>query len=282
MARESFLAGRSELELNLTGSARMSQDLWFYLDGARSIGPVSETKLAALLARNAITKETLLWKQGSPNWNPLHQVLPHLDVSPPPLPFAAPEREGGQTERLTASPPVTYGTSDQTPFSSGRNWDGGEPHPWRRYFARVLDTSLNGSLIAFLLGVVFYVFDNADADTLFTGLGNNRALDTILTYLFAIPANSVVIGLTGGSLGKWLFGVRILNPTGQPIGIGRAFKREWFVWVRALGFGIPIITIVTLIVAFRHLNRAGTASWDEEMGSVLVHRPRGLFRYFWV
>jgi uncharacterized RDD family membrane protein YckC len=139
----------------------------------------------------------------------------------------------------------------------------------------MLDTSLNGSLLAFLLGIIFYTVDAADADPFITALGHNRAVDAIFTCLMAIPGNAVAIGLSGGSVGKWFFGIRVLDAAGQTIGIGRALRRESSVWVRGLGFGIPIITLITLIVAFKHLTKSGTTSWDQETGMVIVHRSHG-------
>ena len=55
------------------------------------------------------------------------------------------------------------------------------------------------------------------------------------------------------------------DPDGSPIGGPRALRREFLVWCRGLGLGVPIISLVTLIVAFKRLKRRGTTSRDEEL-----------------
>jgi uncharacterized RDD family membrane protein YckC len=207
------------------------------------------------------------------------QALPRLGVSPPTVILGTPPTSADRPEPITAPPELDRAPDVELPLSVDTpRWEEREPHPWRRCFARIVDTSLNGSFLAFLL---LAQFDPADRDLFFTALGDfNPVADAILTFLIAIPGNAVMIGLTGGSVGKWLFGVRILDPAGQTIGIGRALRREVYVWVRGLGLGIPIIALITVIVAFRHLTSTGVTSWDREMGIVVVHRPRGRFQVF--
>ena len=160
---------------------------------------------------------------------------------------------------------------------SNRPWIDIGPHPWRRYLARTVDTAFNATILAFVLGITFYSIDYAAAARFFAGLSqpHNRIWNAMVTCLLAIPGNGLLIGLTGGSVGKWLFGVRILDAHSQPIGIGRAFIREGIVWVRGLGLGIPILTIITSIVAYRLLAKTGATSWDQKMSLKATHRTNG-------
>ena len=61
----------------------------------------------------------------------------------------------------------------------------------------------------------------------------------------------------------------------RPIGVLRALWREILVWVNGLGIGIPFVTIVTLIMAYRRLDGDAITSWDDKLGLVVLHRPRG-------
>ena len=51
--------------------------------------------------------------------------------------------------------------------------------------------------------------------------------------------------------------------------------RELLVWVKGLGFGIPVVTVVTLVMAYRRLDGDAITSWDDKLGLVVLHRPRG-------
>jgi hypothetical protein len=128
-----------------------------------------------------------------------------------------------------------------------------------------------------VLGVLTYaVVSGATADALFSGISKNRFVDSFLTAAIAIPLNALLIGYTGGTLGKWLLGVRVLGNNGGPIGFVRAFRRECDVWVRGVGLYIPLITIVTCIVAYSTLKKTRAATWDTDKGIQVVHRDSGL------
>ena len=89
----------------------------------------------------------------------------------------------------------------------------------------------------------------------------------------ALPVNAVLIGLTGATLGKAIFGVKIVDGGGAPIGIGRAFRRELHVWLVGLGLSIPIVNLICMLRAFRKLKSSGTTSWDVAQRLTVLHRP---------
>lgn len=83
------------------------------------------------------------------------------------------------------------------------------------------------------------------------------------------------IGLSGRTPGKWLFGIRIAGPDGGPIGVWRALRREVSVFAYGLGLGLPLVSIVTLILAYRRLKSRGATRWDAGQGILVLHRPEG-------
>lgn len=252
---------------------------WFYLEGTQSVGPVPEGQLVSMAGAGSVSAETLVWQDGRPNWVRLKEALPELFASPPPLPFEKPDAARVQAAADAPSPAGTRPGSETlaSPSTAPQHWIDTSPHPWRRYLARMVDSSLNGAALGMLIGVVFYTIDYGGAERLFNGLADpsNRILNSVLTAFLAVPGNALLIGLTGGSVGKWLFGVRVLGPEGNPIGFAHALKREGMVLVRGLGLAIPIVTFFTLVAAFKHLNATGATSWDKEMQFTVVHRPKG-------
>ena len=155
-----------------------------------------------------------------------------------------------------------------------RVWTDTSPHPWRRYFARMLDTLANGCIVIFVVAMILAIAHYPTYEKFQAALDNKFGA-TIVTSLAAMSLNALLIGLTGGSLGKWLFGVRVLRIDGSTIGFKAALKREVLVWVRGMGVGFPIVSLFTLVTAFNTLRKAGRSSWDSEMALKVVHRPNG-------
>ena len=109
---------------------------------------------------------------------------------------------------------------------------------------------------------------------LLSGL-EGKLISAFLGFIYAMLGGALVIGLTSGSLGKWLMGVRVVDAGDKPIGVLRALWREVLVWVNGLGLGIPFVMIVTLVMAYRRLDGDAITSWDDRMDLVVIHRPRG-------
>jgi hypothetical protein len=65
---------------------------WFYAIGGQQQGPVDDGQLDALAAAGTITPETLVWREGLANWQPLRQARPASGGAPPVVapPVAAP------------------------------------------------------------------------------------------------------------------------------------------------------------------------------------------------
>jgi hypothetical protein len=56
---------------------------WFYVLHGQRAGPVSDAQLDELLRSGAITRETLIWRQGMADWQPLHLTRSSDPTLPP-------------------------------------------------------------------------------------------------------------------------------------------------------------------------------------------------------
>lgn len=72
----------------------MTTTPWYYSDGASRRGPVSQDELESAVVRGEIDRQSLVWRQGMPEWQALEDVeelQPLLEqVTPPPLPDQPP------------------------------------------------------------------------------------------------------------------------------------------------------------------------------------------------
>jgi hypothetical protein len=139
----------------------------------------------------------------------------------------------------------------------------------------MFDTTVGSSVMFFAIGIILVVV-NQDTYKAFLDLldkPDSRFINIFLNCALAMVPNALCIGLTGSSLGKWIFGVSITDANERPIGIKTAFQREVMVWFRGLGIGIPIISLFTLITAFKTLKQDRKTSWDRDLSLKAVYRP---------
>ena len=224
---------------------------WLYWTDAE-YGPVSVDELAGLIRSGVVTRKTDVRRQTSVAWSNAAEVLPQL--------FTAPD---GATS-ATSSPART-------------GWSDLNPHPWRRYFARMVDNTVLGAITGAVLGIVGYSIA-PDATHRFFAVFKppfGQYLDAILTALLVIPGNALMIGLTGVSLGKWIFGIRVLKD-GRPLGVWGALRRELAVWWFGLGAGVFLVSFLTMITCFNRLSHKGATKWDKEQRITIVQRDNGI------
>ena len=87
------------------------------------------------------------------------------------------------------------------------------------------------------------------------------------------------LNVFGRTFGKLVYGIHIRPKTGHQIELATAFKRSVAVWIRGLGFGIPLIALITLIVAYRTLHKERETSWDRDFKILVTHDRLSVFRW---
>ena len=177
----------------------------------------------------------------------------------------------GDRISLPINPTVT-----QLAFDPG-TWIYNPVIPWRRYAARIFDITTNGVILWILVSLLAYQVVPYEADQFFSDI--NPLVDIIFTSLLGCLGSGIILGFTGTTLGKWIFGIRVLTQSGQNIGVGAGITRDLTVWFKGLGMGIPLVSLITLLLAHKSLTSDKTTSWDEGQYCV-IHRPSGAFQYF--
>jgi len=156
-------------------------------------------------------------------------------------------------------------------------WTDTSAHPWRRYFARMLDLSLFSLLSFVLIGGLLGVLAPEMLDSFLAVLEGpflgQFVIAPVLAIILAAPWIALAIGLTGGTPGKWLFGVRVANAEGRPIGIAAAFLRELKVATIGIGLGFPLVSLFFAWQAHERLVDRDETTWDEDGEHVVSHRP---------
>ena len=284
--------------------------MYFYHDGENEVGPFSRDKLIELADGGLIGRGTLVREGKEGAWVPLSAL--EADSPPPPqasgdapdsarpaAPVEPTAPDIDPTFRARESdddpghadpvPPSEARDTNQgpatrpspTPLESGsevssRGWRLQPPTPWRRYGARILDTTLNGLVAFMLIGTAFYAIAPATADEFFSVFESPAGpiLDTIATAFLASLVGGALIGTTGFTVGKWIFGIKVTRKNEKTLGIGAGIARDFEVWLKGLGAGIPLVALVTMLVAYNRLTTRKQTSWDEDR-YLVWSRPSG-------
>ena len=96
--------------------------------------------------------------------------------------------------------------------------------------------------------------------------------------VFASVLGGLLVGVSGSTLGKWIFGIKITRLDESKLGIGAGLSRDLTVLMKGLGLGIPIVSLFTMWNSYQKLRKNQSTSWDK--GRYIVwHRPSGASQY---
>ena len=164
-----------------------------------------------------------------------------------------------------------------TDVDHSKHFLGGRHHPWRRLFARMVDICTAGTVLFLLLIFAFSATMPVQAAG-FAKAVENSIVAYIVLYLVWLPAEALLLSLFGTTPAKLLFGITVKHPDGNLLSFSEALKRSFLVSVQGLGFGIPLVSLFTLLFAYRRLTKTGTTLWDTSVGAVVLHKKWGVVR----
>jgi hypothetical protein len=271
--------------------------VYYYNDGENEVGPFTLERLRILSESGLIGSGTLVRRIGETSWVPFAMMHGAAEARTGLAAAAGDGRFDGAGARLPAPDagaarmgpwraiPAAPGGAEQDqptplPARTPSGWLAEPPTPWRRYGARVLDTTVNGFLGLSLLGVISYSVAPATADRLFSLFESEAGvlIDLLLSGLVASLIGGSLIGVSGFTLGKLIFGIMVTRPDGARLGVAAGVARDLSVLVKGLGLGIPVVVLFTMLLSYRTLLREGSTSWDR--GAFVVwHRPSGAAQY---
>lgn len=206
--------------------------MWYYADLSRQRqGPVSAEQLASLHAQGLVTGESLVWRQGMPNWQALSTVAAEVGIAaarpvaaPPPPP--APTPYGGgyaaqpvpQAHNPYAAPQADLGSG----YVDGDLSDAVPAGFWKRFAALVIDYLLL-VVISLPIGFIFGMM------AVTTGSGMSAGFEAISNLLgFAVGWAYYCLQESSASMatiGKRARGLKVLRSDGTRISLLRATGR---------------------------------------------------------
>jgi hypothetical protein len=131
--------------------------------------------------------------------------------------------------------------------------------PWVRFFARGIDYIFFSLFLGIVSGLLRVPYFNTSP---------------LIGFLFMIFIWSFVeagfLMSWGTTPGKAILGVWVRKTNGHKLTYGEGLSRAFSVWLLGMGAGLPLVMIVTWIVACVKLSNNKVTSWDRR-GRIVVH-----------
>lgn len=244
---------------------------WYYEKNDEAVGPLSESELIDKIGVGEINKDTLVWMESMNDWSlasSVEQLREMFPPTPPPLPHKNKvlETPSSQIPFLANLPNVGKLESEefQKTISNGFESEN-QIRPWVRYIARILDYSFFSLFIGFIIGIIYP--EIAEINELVFGL------IIIFIWVFVEP---IFLSKFATTPGKFILKTKVLDSSKKNLTYYSALKRSFNVWFSGMGIGIPLISLITMVVAYTKLKNSGKTSWDENEGYIVEHKKIGI------
>lgn len=153
-----------------------------------------------------------------------------------------------------------------------------EDQGWARWLARGIDSIL---IIPIILAVFFALGVAVEAGRLpreFLSWTENAfaaaAVEIAVSWILFALWEPLFLSNTGTTPGKWIMGVSIHREDGRNMGLLTGLGRFLWVWSLGLGFFIPIVALICMLIARSKLVADGVTVWDDGLKLKVTHKKR--------
>ncbi|MEX0962114.1 MAG: RDD family protein [Simkaniaceae bacterium] len=228
----------------------MNSDHWHYRKKEEEFGSFNLEEMRKKIDEGEINDETFVRHSQDPDWKQVKEIK-ELNI-----------------EFLDTTPPITKPELEEHNLKSEereKKWT----RPFIRFFARMMDYSL-----FYLLLWCFAYFFNQPLFLL-----HPLFFLTIITFIFVF-IEALFFSIIGTTPGKWFLKTTVRKENGKKPSYREALARALSVWGLGFGGGLPIICIITGIVANIKLSNTGLTTWDRHYQFSVTHKRLGFFRTF--
>jgi len=171
----------------------------------------------------------------------------------------------------TAQPQHVAQQEKPSPPQKKIDTDKTQIRPWPRFWARQFDYALFGFAVA--IAAIFVYPEVLKMPQMGFGL--------IIVFLWTF-VEAFFLSTWGTTPGKWFCKVLVRDAGGKKLTYSAALGRSFNVWIKGIGFGLPLVTMITEIVAYNKLTANGKTTWDAEGGFNVTHSKIGFIRAFFM
>ena len=226
---------------------------WFYADQGQQKGPIEESALNDLVLAGVVRDDTLVWNEGMPAWQPHSSVRGATPSSTPLSTTAADTRYCGECGRpfpaseLVAIGPVSVCAVCKPAYLQKLREGGaavGARHYggfWIRAAARIVDAILLN--VAFLIvripfGIAMFAPGTAQSPAAAMAMIAPLLLISFLSIVAAACYEIFFIAKRGATIGKMIFGLKVIRADGSPLSLGLSAGRYFAQYISSFILGI--------------------------------------------
>ncbi len=244
--------------------------VWYYAGADRQQqGPLSSEDLARLFHQGSIRLDTLVWREGQAEWQPLRDFSDELSLHQPssehfytvaaPQP-QAPAANDALPVGATAPPDLSpYAPPAAPVYTSATVVHDGDvvlAGFWKRLAASIIDGIVMTVAMLIVLAVGFAVLGGFGAFS--GGMQSSDVMTGALGLFFILGVYVIPIILQAiyytwmhasgsqATLGKMAVGIKVTRGDGTPLAMGRSFGR----WAAYFFFNLASCGIATVVSAF--------------------------------
>ena len=219
---------------------------WWYIIKDKKTGPIEIEALKKLFQTGVVGKKTMLWREGMEVWQPLDEVEELSSMRaliPPPLP---------------SKPKMS---EHDYPLAKR----------WPRFFARIFDIWWISLLFTFVAAFILSMY-SAGFVRFINSPGSGQALQ-LLSLPVVMVIDAMLYKAFGNTPGKALLGIAVKTSEGKNLSFTQYLGRNFSMWVRGFGLGIPLVNLFTMGAQSGRLGKGLPASYDESPGYFVRAKP---------
>jgi uncharacterized RDD family membrane protein YckC/DNA-directed RNA polymerase subunit RPC12/RpoP len=259
----------------LAGAQPERAKKWYYADGDRKIGPISQEEFDRLIADGVIAPSSLVWSSGADGWQPLstvrHGPVPaacaecHSLVAPESL-MDHQGRRLCETCRLALLRPRA--TAPVSAVGPRLKYGG----LGSRFLAKIIDLVFMLALAGMVEGLSRKLFPAAFNTSAITPVMVATMTINVLVGVYYV---TWFVGKFGATPGKMVCNLKITDPAGHKIGYARAFGRYCGEYIVTSGaMALLILLLYWLVKTLFPFNPVGNnVYWAIIATLALVYGP---------
>ena len=153
-----------------------------------------------------------------------------------------------------------------------------EDQAWARWLARSADALLLTPFVFVLFLALGVLIELGRAPAFLLQWAEHpilsSALELVVIFVLFTLWEPLFLSNAGTTPGKWLMGLRVRRKNGEKLSFPRALARFVSVWFVGMGAGIPVLSLILMLMARGKLTSDGATGWDEQLDTVVQHRKR--------
>ena len=229
---------------------------WYYADGKRKVGPISEEELKSLVKSKKINMETMVWRQGMKDWKELGKIAKQKKSSTQQL-----QKTAGTGQAVCSECGRTFSEEEMISFENAKVCAGCKPvfiqkikegvsvagimeyaGFWIRFGAKFIDWVILG-ILGWIIFIPAGILIPSTNDTSLVFI--IPVVMQLFNIVIAAAYTTWFLGKYGATLGKMACKLKVVQPDGSMLSYPRALGRHFAEWISGI-----ILMIGYIMAAF--------------------------------